>query len=306
MHAIAGRAVLIGSVILMMSDVCVAQQQNTNQKGAPSPRQAPARPQQMRPPQQMMGHPGQFVPGKRGPGGQVVLVRPGVVKGPSGSLRKSLPANIVHNPKHRIGSAGKRYNKQAFTFKRGRGFYRRFYYIGPADAIFFYDESLSENDPTMYGANVAELPTCPADSDDCQGFNDSAAMDGPDPGALASALQLVQSYAKDCTFNENGAQNNDENFQDLVSYSNLSIRVVDSGGRGDSSPLSFGRAMFGGDTLELLGMDNSGAAQTCWLLNDSYKNNKRLYDSLIIALKTLGAVVQPYREGLIDIRSVRQ
>jgi hypothetical protein len=59
-------------------------------------------------------------------------------------------------------------------FRRDGHFYRRAYYLGPAGAVFFYDETLPDDDPAVVGIPPNSLPTCPEDADDCQGFNDPA------------------------------------------------------------------------------------------------------------------------------------
>ena len=170
------------------------QQSNTN---APSPRAAPVgRSQLVRPVQQMQmqrpsqmvqsQRPGQVMQGRPSGGGQARLARPGVVRGPAGAFHTTMPANVTHNPAHVAGRAGGRYNRQAFTFRRDGHFYRRAYYLGPGGAVFFYDETLPDDDPAVVGMPPDSLPTCPEDADDCQGFNDPAS--GPaqiDPRSAA-------------------------------------------------------------------------------------------------------------------------
>jgi hypothetical protein len=173
----------IWGIALSLAIAIPAHSQNQqNSKNAPPPRAVArpvVRPQMVRPMQQMQGQrPGQMMQGQRvggGGGGQVRLVRPGVVRGPAGALRTVMPSNIVHNPRHVAGRAGSRYNRQAFMFRRGNHFYRRAYYLGPDGAVYFYDEPIPDDDPSLAASAPNSLPTCPIDADDCQGFSDPVA-----------------------------------------------------------------------------------------------------------------------------------
>jgi hypothetical protein len=155
------------------------QQNNKNAPAAPPRpivRQQPVLPiQQARPgiPAQQTNNPGQF---QRAPvaGAPVRIARPGVVRGPAGSLRRGIPPNVVHNARHMAGAAGARYNRQAFMFRRGNHFYRRAYYTGPDGGVFFYDEPVPDGDPSIAAVQSLGLPSCPEDADDCQGFVEQA------------------------------------------------------------------------------------------------------------------------------------
>jgi hypothetical protein len=164
----------------------VACQQN------PPPRRAAPVQQQRTPQQQLRTGQGQqqLPPGQQRPsvaGPQVnpnrrvgSVARPGVIRGPSGALRIGIPPHIVHNPRHLAGRAGARYNRQAFMFRRGRHLFRRHYYRGPGGAEFFYDDEAPADDPVAQApAALADLPQCPPDSDDCQGFEQAQAPPAP-------------------------------------------------------------------------------------------------------------------------------
>ena len=135
--------------------------------------------------------PGQVMQGRPNGGGQLRLARPGVVRGPAGAFHTTMPANVTHNPAHVAGRAGGRYNRQAFMFRRGGHVYRRAYYLGPGGVVFFYDETLPDDEPALVGTPPDSLPTCPEDADDCQGFNDPAS--GPAQIDPRSAALLVSS-----------------------------------------------------------------------------------------------------------------
>ncbi len=60
-------------------------------------------------------------------------------------------------------------------FKRGKRVYRRAYYLGPDGGAYFYDEDIPDGDPSLAAMGTADLPTCPIDADDCQGFIDPVA-----------------------------------------------------------------------------------------------------------------------------------
>jgi len=128
----------------------------------------------MQPGQRLFGQPGV----NSGRPSAVVLARPGVIRGPAGALLRAKPTNVAFNPRHKVGSAGKRYDKQAFAFRRGGHFYRRHYYIGPDGGVYFYDESMSPDDPMLAAPDaLAGMPVCPADADDCQGFADAGVVE---------------------------------------------------------------------------------------------------------------------------------
>ena len=41
-----------------------------------------------------------------GPRGAAVVPKPGVIRGPAAAMRMTRPANVVFNPRHRVGLAG--------------------------------------------------------------------------------------------------------------------------------------------------------------------------------------------------------
>lgn len=284
---------LIVAISLAASTATQAQQQ---QQKPPPAHQAPVRQQPVRPPPQMMqGIPGQM-PARPG---QMQAMRPGIVKGPSGALRPTRPAHVTFNPKHRVGRAGLRYNRQAFMFRRDHAIYRRAYYRGPGGDIFFYDEEVPADDSAIASiANLDALPECPADADDCQGFATEGQPMGPDPAVRAQAIQLVNAAAKD----DEGATHSDENYDQKVPYAGLTISLSNSGKTGNA----FMMAWSGGDTLEARGDFQSGSSdRACWFFNKSYEAQRQEYDRVIAALKILGARAAPLREGFFDITRVR-
>lgn len=122
--------------------------------------------------------------------GAVTRAKPGVIRGPAGALRKTIPANAVHNPRHRIGRAGGRYNRQAFMFRRGHHYFRRAYYVGPEGGIFFYDEAVADDDQSLGAVDESMLPSCPADSDDCQGMDQATEASQPVAAEAISQVPL--------------------------------------------------------------------------------------------------------------------
>jgi hypothetical protein len=241
------------------------------------------------PMQQMQGQrPGQMMQGQNG-NGQVRLVRPGVVRGPTGALRTAMPANITHNPRHVVGKAGKRYNRQAFMFRRGKDFYRRAYYVGPDGGIFFYDESIPDDDPTLAEMSPDSLPTCPVDADDCQGFNDPAPVSySVDP--KAEALQLLVSLMPNSGWQENGWLFVYDEGETVVGYDHLVVEVT------HALPFGVGPEQLWVRTRGLLG---GGVL----VYSGAYDANKAEWDRVIRAVRVLG--VQPETPGSSD-RDIRQ
>jgi len=280
-------------------------QNQQNNKNAPPPRAAPARPmvrpqmvrptQQVRPGQVMQGQrPGQMMQGQRlGIVGQVRFARPGVVRGPAGALRPAMPAKLAHNPRHVAGRAASRYNRQAFMFRRGNHFYRRAYYVGPGGGIFFYDDPIPDGDPAPGAMAPDNLPTCPVDADDCQGFNDPAA--GPsqmDP--RYAALQYLLSITPGIPWQENGLIFSSDDADDvLVPYNKLEVTV------NHYLPFGAGPEQLYVGTTGLLG--GSGFR----LYSGSYQQSKAEWDRAIVAIRNLGVQAATPSGADTDIRSIR-
>jgi hypothetical protein len=306
------RSLLVIAIYLAVSSISHAQ--NQQQKGPP-PRQAPmVRPQPVRPPPQirpqqtmqkpvaprqmapgqiqgrpgqMQARPGQFQqPGhlQTRPAGQT-LVRPGVIRGPAGALRQVRPPHVAFNPSHRVGRAGLRYNRQAFMFRRGHGVFRRGYYRGPNGDIFFYDEEVPPDDAAVANiANVDELPQCPEDSDDCQGFSESGVAAVSNVAAMpsqaiarAQALSFLQSIQREleCSFQEDGATH-EEHEGVIAPYETMYFEIIKDNA--------------GNDKLWLRGdWDPPMAHRLCRLLTASYPRDKPKYDAIFRAFRALGA-----------------
>ena len=287
-----GQLRVIGFVFLgcatIFGDTAYAQQQQNQKRAAPPPRVVPGRPMIQR---------GQRVIGQHGvngrPGG-AVLARPGVIKGPAGALLKSKPARVVFNPKHKIGAAGARYNKQAFAFRRGGHFFRRHYYVADDGGVYFYDESMSPDDPMLSAPDaLAGMPVCPADSDDCQGFNDSAGA-SQDDGAYAQALQFLVSSRPNVIWADGG----------------LNITVDQDTGEAEFIPFQSWRVRF--HRARLFGMDTGKDAITIVsptngeidVLVDSYAQYKNLFDQILSALIIVGMRPMPLGADDIDITPI--
>jgi hypothetical protein len=76
------------------------------------------------------------------------------------------PANVHHNPAHRVGNAGLQHNHSAFLFRRGdRAFHRRYYSVD--GAWFWYDEPIPDGDPAFASAQDPNVPVCEDQSDEC-------------------------------------------------------------------------------------------------------------------------------------------
>ena len=76
------------------------------------------------------------------------------------------PANVRHNPAHRIGGAGLAHNHSAFVFRRGdRAFHRRYYAVGTE--WYFYDDPVPEGDTEFVSSQDANVPVCEDQADEC-------------------------------------------------------------------------------------------------------------------------------------------
>jgi hypothetical protein len=76
------------------------------------------------------------------------------------------PANVPHNPAHRLGSVGSSHGHAAFMFARGgHRFYRRYYVLH--GIWYWYDDTIPVGDPGY--ADVGGLPNCDLNADECQG-----------------------------------------------------------------------------------------------------------------------------------------
>jgi hypothetical protein len=235
-----------------------------------------------------------------GPRGAAVIPKPGVIRGPAGAMRMTRPANVVFNPRHRVGLAGLRYNHQAFVFRRGHSLFRRAYYLGPGGDVFFYDEPEPETDPAYAAyANDGTLPTCPEDSDDCQGLAQAyATAPQADPGA--DALQYLASTRPDIPWQQDGLVLNfgdDDNPQPdtVVAYSNLEVTV------NHYMPFGVGPEQLFVGTPVRFGLGGNGYR----IYQGSYEQNKADWDRAIIALRRLGVRAATPSGPDRDIRSIQ-
>ena len=171
---------ILAGVILAVTIGATTQAEAQVQQNQPNQKKLPPAPVR-RVPQQVM-RPGQVhskstsvtstKSARRRPRGARVIPKPGVIRGPAGAMRMARPANVAFNPRHRVGLAGLHYNHQGFVFRRGHSLFRRAYYLGPGGDVFFYDEPEPATDPAYAAyADDGTLPTCPEDSDDCQGLD---------------------------------------------------------------------------------------------------------------------------------------
>jgi hypothetical protein len=88
------------------------------------------------------------------------------------------PANIRHDPLHRLGHFGEAHRHSPFVFaRRGHRFYRRYYILD--GYWFWYDEPVASDDPAA-DADLSALPTCDPNADECQGDVPIAGV--PPPG----------------------------------------------------------------------------------------------------------------------------
>lgn len=228
------------------------------------------------------------------PGVRSASVKPGVIAGPAGALRKTKPANVVHDPRHRIGKAGARYNKQAFMFHRGRHFYRRFYYIGPDGGVYFYDDTVPDDDPSLAGVDPDALGTCPQDSDDCQGFNDPMLAQG-DAAARAQAFQLLLSQVGGIVWEDAGLNITTTPDQDpvFIPYPQWHIKLEKA-----KFLLAPGVGIsLGTEALRIYTPDGAFIN----IAVGSYAQNKDFWDQIIRALKAIGMQVGPPGPDEIDL-----
>ena len=94
--------------------------------------------------------------------GHVPAVKPGISKT---SFAK--PPHFAHNPAHRIGGAGARFNHERFAFRRdGFLFHRNYYVLG--GVWYWYDAQFVETDPDYTLVDDGTLPVCDPDADECQ------------------------------------------------------------------------------------------------------------------------------------------
>jgi hypothetical protein len=266
--------------------VRTACQQRPQQQKANGPVKQQASPQQVRPQQGRAPIAGQVGSNQRTSGPRAV-VRLGVIRGPAGALRQARPTNVAHNPAHRVGRAGTHYNRQAFLFKRGGSVMRRIYYKGPGGGVFFYDEDIEETDPTYTAISDAnQLPECPEDSDDCQGFDDPApqvAAYDPSADARAQALQFLNARFNAVGWREEGivATHADEDQEEvLVPYQGWRVTV---------EKRKAGFIDMGDERLRIQS-SNEGFFN---ILVGSYDQNKPAWDKVLSALGTLGVRITP-------------
>ena len=284
-----------------------AQVQNQPNQKKQQPLPAPVRrfPQQVIRPGQQVMRPGQQVmrpglpnQGVVGPGGAALIAKPGVVRGPAGALRMTRPANVVFNPRHRVGVAGLHYNRQAFVFRRGHSLFRRAYYLDPQGDAFFYDEPEPPTDPAYAAyADDGTLPTCPEDSDDCQGLTQAYAA-APQSAPGVDSLQYLASIRPDIPWQQDGLIfTSDDGGQTLVAYSDLEVTV------NHYFPFGAGpEQLFVGEPERLLGLVGGTGFR---IYSGSYDQNKEEWDRAIIALRSLGVKAATTSGPDRDIRSVQ-
>ena len=94
--------------------------------------------------------------------GPVPAVKPGITK-----TSFARPPHFAHNPAHRIGSAGARFNHRMFAFRRdGLLFHRNYYIVG--GVWYWSDAPFVETDPDYTLVDDGTLPVCDPDADECQ------------------------------------------------------------------------------------------------------------------------------------------
>jgi hypothetical protein len=235
------------------------------------------------------------------PGVRTAHLKPGVIKGPAGALRKTIPAKVVHNPRHRMGRAGARYNKQAFMFHRRSHLFRRFYYIGPDAGVYFYDEAVADDDPSLAGVDPNALATCPEDSDNCEGFDQSYATVSAqdDAAARAQAFQLLLTQVGGIVWGDAGLNvtTGPDQGSVFVPYPQWHIKLENVK---LAIGLGLGGISLGTEALRIYTADGA-------FLNiavGSYAQNKDFWDQIIRALKAIGMQVTPPGPDEIDITSI--
>jgi hypothetical protein len=295
---------LVLAVAVALTAQVEAQVQNPpNQKKPPPPASVRSVPQQVIRPGQQVIRPGQQVmrpglpnQGVVGPGGAAVIPKPGVIRGPAGALRMTRPANVVFNPRHRVGLAGLHYNHQAFVFRRGHSLFRRAYYLGPEGDVFFYDDPEPPTDPA-YAADASDgaLPTCPEDSDDCQGLNSQAQVaPQQQDSSRASALQFLLSVRPDIGWQDDGILDSADypDNPQLELYSQFEVAVI------HYFPFGVGP--------ESLVVRTPGLFETGYtVFRGSYDQNKPQWDRAIVALRALGVRAATPSGADRDIRSIQ-
>jgi hypothetical protein len=170
------------------------------------------------------------------------------------------------------------------VFRRGHGLFRRAYYRGPNGDIFFYDEEVPPNDAAVASiANVDQLPECPEDADDCQGFDDNNAA--PQTVAVISgrtrAFEFL-STLRGVGFREDGivSETDDEGQETIEPYSGWRMTV---------EKRKIGFVDFGDERL-MLHSDKGGFFN---LMVGSYDQNKASWNQIVSALRTMGVRVTP-------------
>jgi hypothetical protein len=180
--------------------------------------------------------------------------------------------------------------------------FRRAYYLGPGGEAFFYDEPIAEADPAfaLY-ANVALLPTCPEDSDNCQGLGEQAQL-SPEQQKRADALQVLVSLNPDLPWQDEGMMfisgTEDNPAQMLIPYNKLEVSVshVLPFGMGPEARRIMLNSLLGGTGFMVCPSPHCGA---------SYDRNKPQWDAAIVAIRALGVQVATPSVGDRDIRSIK-
>jgi hypothetical protein len=103
-------------------------------------------------------------------------------------------------------------------------------YRGPDGAAYFHDESLTDDDPAFAAyANSSDLPECPEDADDCQGFQEQSVAYAPQ--ISNPALLFLVSLRPDIPWQQDGVLMNfgdDDNPQadTVVTWSQMEVTVT--------------------------------------------------------------------------------
>jgi hypothetical protein len=185
-------------------------------------------------------------------------------------------------------------------FNRRSHRFRRFYYIGPDAGVYFYDEAVPDDDPSLAGVDPNALATCPEDSDDCEGFDQSyeTASGQDNAAARAQAFQLLLSQVGGLVWEDGGLNitTGPDQGPVFVPYQQWYIKL---------EKVQFAIAPGVGISLgtEALRIYTADGA----FLNiavGSYAQNKELWDRIIRALKAIGMQVTPPGPNEIDITSL--
>jgi hypothetical protein len=157
--------------------------------------------------------------------------------------------------------------------------------------VFFYDEEIPDQDPLVLAVPPDELPTCPEDSDDCQGMNEQVTSGSPQPDG---PLQFILSLGPpDCEWQAEGVvfTNENDGERTLVRYNQFIVSMVQA----INGPHNILRTTTGG-------LFNS---DVCDVMSGSYDENKALWDKAIKSLRMLGMKAKPPGAFERDITSIK-